>query len=209
MMRIMPTTPARSVIDPRAPNAPDVEAAYAATDPSMVAEILDGELHALPRPRPRHARAATRLLRGLGPFDDDPGDPGDSGGGWVLLLEPQLHLGPKPDKIVPDVAGWRRERLPATVFDDDAPGHLAIAPDWVCEILSERTERIDRVKKMRIYRREGVGHVWLVNPALCTLEVYRADQAAWTLVETLEGDTRVRAEPFSALELSLATLWAR
>jgi Uma2 family endonuclease len=118
----------------------------------MVGEILDGELHTMSRPRPLHARAATRLARRLGPYDDDPGEPG----GWVLLLEPELHLGPKPDKLVPDVAGWRRERLPSSVFDDDAPGHIGIAPDWACEILSSRTERIDRGKKMRIYRaREG------------------------------------------------------
>src|SRR5262249_21426408 len=99
---------ARPRPDPLAPNAPEVEAAFQAADDTMVAEMLDGELHTMPRPRPRHARAATRLARRLGPFDDDPGEPG----GWTLLIEPELHLGPKPDKIVPDIAGWRRGRLP-------------------------------------------------------------------------------------------------
>jgi Uma2 family endonuclease len=196
--------PARPA-DPTAPNAAEVEAAYEATPPEMVAEILDGELFTMPRPRPRHARSATRLVRQLGPFDDDPGDPG----GWVLLAEPELRLGPKPDRIAPDVAGWKRERLPPDVFDDAAPAAIVVPPDWVCEVLSERTERIDRGKKMRIYRREAVGHVWLLSPSLETLEVYRLDGGRWVLVETYEGDARVRAEPFEAIELSLAALWAR
>lgn len=196
---------ARKAIDPNAPNDPEVEAAFAAAPETMVAEILDGELHTMPRPKPRHARTATRLVRGLGPFDDDPGDPG----GWVLLLEPELHLGPKPDKIVPDIAGWRRERLPHSVFDEDAPGHVELAPDWVCEILSDRTERIDRGRKMRIYLREHVSHVWLVNPVLLTLEVYRSASDTWTLLDTHEGDTVARVPPFDAIELNLSTLWSR
>lgn len=188
-----------------APNDPEVEAAFEAVPETMTAEILDGELHSMPRPRPRHARAATRLVRRLGPFDDDPGQPG----GWVLLIEPELHLGPNPDKMVPDIAGWKRDRLAGSVFDDDAPAAIATVPDWTCEVLSERTERVDRGTKMRIYRREGVRHVWLLSPTLQTLEVYRLDAGNWTLVETFEGDAVVRAEPFDAMELPLSTLWAR
>lgn len=188
-----------------APNSPEVEAAFDAASDTSVAEILDGELHVQPRPRPRHARAATRLARKLGPFDDDPGEPG----GWVLLIEPELHLGSNPDKLVPDIAGWKRERLPRSVFEDDAPAAIAIAPDWTCEVLSERTERLDRGTKMRIYRREGVRHVWLLSPMLQTLEVYRLNASTWTLVDTFEGEASVRAEPFDAIELALAPLWAR
>src|SRR5262245_46282525 len=124
---------ARPLPDPNAPNDPAVEAAFATVPDTMVGEILDGELHTMPRPRPRHARAATRLARRLGPFDDDPGEPG----GWTILIEPELHLGPKPDKVVPDIAGWRRDRLPASVFDDDAPAAITVSPDWACELLSD------------------------------------------------------------------------
>jgi len=187
------------------PNDSKVEAAFAATPETVVAEILDGELHTMPRPRPRHARVATRMARRLGPFDDDPGEPG----GWVILLEPELHLGPRPDKLVPDIAGWRRGRLPSSIFADDADGHVTIPPDFTCEVLSDRTERNDRGKKMRIYQREGVQHVWLVSPTLETLEVYRLESTHWTLVETFEGGAVVRAEPFDAVELPLAALWAR
>jgi Uma2 family endonuclease len=201
----MAGSPARPPGHASAPNDPEVEAAFAAVPETLVAEIFDGELHTMPRPRPRHARAASRLLRRLGQFDDDPGEPG----GWVLLLEPEVHLGPKPDKLVPDIAAWRRERLPSTVFDDDAPGEITIVPDWVCEVLSPRTERTDRGTKMRIYRRESVRHVWLVSPTLETLEVYRLEVDKWVLLETYEGDAVVRAEPFEAAELPLSALWAR
>lgn len=186
-------------------NAPEVEAAFEAVPPEMVAEILDGELHSFARPAKRHTRAATRLGRRLGPFDDDDGKPG----GWVILDEPEIHLGPKPDKVVPDLAGWRRERMPDALGPDDGPAHYVVVPNWVCEVLSEATERIDRGKKMRIYRREGVGHVWLLSPVLQTLEVYRLERNQWILVETFEGDDAVRAEPFEVIELELADLWAR
>ncbi len=186
-------------------NAPEVEAAFQAVPDEMVAEILDGELYTFPRPARPHTRTASRLGRRLGPFDDDPGEPG----GWVILDEPELHLGPRPDKVVPDLAGWRRERMPDALGPEDAPAHYDIAPDWVCEVISPRTERVDRGKKMRIYRREGVRHAWLINPVAQTLEVYRLDDGRFWLLDTHEGDEAVRAEPFEAIELPLAALWAR
>jgi len=126
-----------------------------------------------------------------------------------FFSSPSFTSAASPTRSVPDIAGWRRERLPESVFDDDAAGAITIAPDWICEILSEHTERIDRGKKMRIYRREGMRRVWLVSPTLQTLEDYRLDHGNWTLVETFEGDADVRAEPFDTIDLSLAALWAR
>ena len=184
---------------------PEVVDAYRNASPGVVVEVIDGELFTMPRPRARHARAATRLAGRLAPFDD-PGD--DDPGGWDLLIEPELHLGPKPDILDPDLAGWRAGRLPASVFDDDAPAGITVAPDWVCEVLSPSTERVDRGLKMRVFRRERVGHVWLVAPAYHTLEVYRMEGDRYVLVDTWEGDARVRAEPFEAIELPLAALWA-
>jgi Uma2 family endonuclease len=178
-----------------------VEAAFEAVPPEQVAEIVDGELHVHPRPRPRHSRATVRVTQALGPFDRDHGDPS----GWLILLEPELHLGRRPDKLVPNLAAWRRERMPE--LPDEAA--LTLAPDWVCEVLSERTKAIDRGKKMRIYRREGVRHVWLVDPVLQTLELYRLSGGQWTFVDAYEGDVRVRVEPFEALEIDLGALWAR
>jgi Uma2 family endonuclease len=190
----------------RAPtgNPPEVEAAFEAAPPEVVAEILDGELHTLPRPARPHTRAASRLQIVLGgPFDVGTGGPG----GWVFLVEPEVHFGPRPDKVVPDVAAWRRDRLPDAVGGDDTPAHYDVAPDWLCEVISPRTERVDRGKKMRIYRREGVRHLWYVTPVAQTLEVYRLEGGKYVLVDTYEADARVAAEPFEALELDLTVLW--
>ncbi|WP_438005117.1 Uma2 family endonuclease [Sorangium sp. So ce321] len=187
-------------------NAPEVEAAFEAVPPESVAEILDGELFTFPRPGRPHTRSASRLGMKLGSAFDL----GDDGpGGWVLLDEPELHLGPRPDKVVPDLAGWKRERMPDALGDEDTPAHYDVPPDWVCEVISPRTERVDRGKKMRIYRREGVGHVWLLSPLLRTLEVYRLEGGRWVLLETYEDDAKVRAEPFDAVELDLAAIWTR
>ncbi len=180
-------------------------AGYREAASDLVAEILDGELVATPRLGPRHARGAGRLLRSLAPFDDDDGVPG----GWITLFGPELRLGPLPDIIDPDLAGWRRERFPEDAFEEAAPAYLTMPPDWVCEVLSDSTESIDRGRKMRIYRREGVKHVWLLDPRAAILEVWRLDDGRWREVDTWEGAARVRAEPFEAVELDLARLWAR
>jgi Uma2 family endonuclease len=163
-----------------------------------VAEIVNGDLHVSPRPSPRHALAATVLDRAIGPpFHHGRGGPG----GWWILFEPELHLG--EDVLVPDLAGWRRERLPE--LPDTAA--FTLAPDWICEVVSPSTEALDRAKKTRAYAREGVAHAWIVNPQARTLEVYRLTDGRWVLLAAHEGQAAVRAEPFDALELGLAELW--
>jgi Uma2 family endonuclease len=164
---------------------------------NKVAEILDGELFLSPRPAPRHSVASFRLGGALVPFDDGPDGPG----GWRILFEPELHLA--EDVVVPDLAGWRRERLP-TIPDT---AFFSLAPDWVCEVLSPSTERIDRGRKLRIYAEAGVAHAWLVNPVERTLEVLRLRDGAWTIVSVRSGTEPVRVEPFDAIELALGRLW--
>jgi Uma2 family endonuclease len=145
----------------------------------LVAEILDGELQTSPRPTPRHAHATTGLAGDLsGPFDRGRGGPG----GWWILAGPELHFG--DDVAVPDLAGWRRARLPELPSE----AFFTLAPDWVCETLSPSTERIDRGTKLALYAREGVAHIWLVNPISETLEAYRLEHGRWLLVVTHAGD---------------------
>ena len=165
----------------------------------FVAEILGGELYATPRPAFGHVHIASALGMLLGgPFQFGVNGPG----GWVILDEPELHLG--ADIVVPDLAGWRRERMPAAA----AAAFVTLVPAWICEVLSPATENIDRVKKLKIYAREGVGHVWLLSPVLKTLEVWRLQRQVWSLVATYGESERVRAEPFDAIELALEGLWA-
>ncbi|QRK13439.1 Uma2 family endonuclease [Archangium violaceum] len=186
-------------------NAPSVEAAFQSAPEEMVAEILDGELYLGPRPARPHANVASNLGGLLtAPFKFGRGGPG----GWVLIDEPELHLGPRPDKLVPDLAGWRRERLPRAVGGDEAPAHYDLAPDWACELLSQRTRSRDKGQKMRIYAREGVRHLWHVDPLARTLEIFRLTEGEWHLVHSFTGEEPVRAEPFEAIELELALVWS-
>jgi Uma2 family endonuclease len=165
---------------------------------NLVGEIVDGDLYASPRPAMRHALAASALSHVLGgAFQHGTGGPG----GWWILQEPELHFG--EDVLVPDLAGWRRERMPEV--PDTA--WTSLAPDWICEVASPSTERLDRVHKLRLYARAGVGHAWIVNPLARTLEIYRRDPAGWTLAAAHGGEEAVRAEPFDVIELKLARLW--
>ncbi len=166
--------------------------------PHVVGEIVGGELHVSPRPAARHTRAASKLGGSLdGPFDSGRGGPG----GWILLDEPELHFG--GDILVPDLAGWRRERLPSI---PDVP-FFTLSPDWVCEVLSPSTATFDRRNKLPIYAREKVAHAWLVDPALRLLEVLKLVDGRWTLLSTHANADRVKAEPFEAVELELGVLW--
>jgi Uma2 family endonuclease len=166
-----------------------------------VGEILEDELVASPRPAMPHARVGLALSALLG-MTFDLGQP-EARGGWWLLYEPELHLG--GNVLVPDLAGWRRDRVPVPSFME-AP-YSTVAPDWVCEILSPASVVIDRERKMPLYHREGVGHVWLVDPPGRTLEIYRRRTRGWRLVARHEGEAEVFAEPFNALALKLGALW--
>lgn len=165
----------------------------------VVAELLQGELYTQARPAPPHAVATSVLSMDLGAaFQRGRGGPG----GWWILFEPELHLG--EEVLVPDLGGWRRERMP----DQPSTSFYELAPDWVCEVVSPSTVRVDRVLKVPTYARAGVTHVWLVDPIAKTLEVLRLDGNSYRLIVTHGGDERVRAEPFAELELDLAAVWS-
>ncbi len=165
---------------------------------NLVAEIVDGELYASPRPAPRHAVAGSTIGATIQPpFGLGKGGPG----GWWIIDEPELHLG--RDVLVPDVGGWRRARMPKP--PDTA--YFPLAPDWVCEVLSPSTAKLDRAKKLRIYSRERIQFAWLVDPLCRTLEVLKLDAGVLSLIAMHEGDEVVRAEPFLELEFPLASFW--
>jgi Uma2 family endonuclease len=164
---------------------------------NMVAELIEGELYASPRPAGPHTRAASALGFLLGPpFQFGIGGPG----GWWILDEPELHLG--RDVLVPDLAGWRRERMP-----EIPKTHVfSIVPDWVCEVISPSNGRLDRLMKMPIYAREGVPYAWIVEPEQQLLEARRLQSGEW-LVREYGGDARLRVEPFEALEMDMTLVW--
>lgn len=166
----------------------------------LVAEIIHGELITQPRPAVLHARASSRLGAELGgPFDRGKGGPG----GWVILDKPEVHLG--VDALVPDLGGWRRERMPAV---PESPA-VQLAPDWVCEVVSPSTQARDRVEKMSIYARECVTYLWLVDPLARTLEAFTLEGSHWLRHGSYRENAVVQVAPFAAIELELGALWER
>ena len=163
-----------------------------------VAEIVDGTLYTQPRPAMPHARASSSLgVKIGGPFDYDAGGPG----GWWIIDEPELHL--DEDILVPDLAGWRRERMP----DYPDAAYVTLAPGWVCEVLSPSTRKLDLHGKRPIYAREGVEHLWLVDPADRTLEALELREGHWVLTATAKDADPVCIRPFDAVTFSLGDLW--
>ena len=166
--------------------------------PHLVAEVLHGALHTHPRPAIPHARAASALGSKIGgPFDYD----ADGPGGWWIFDEPELHLA--EDIIVPDLAGWRRERMPR--YPETA--YVTLAPDWVCEVLSPSTRKVDLVEKRPLYAREGVTHLWLIEPSDRILEAFELHDGQWVLIASAKDDDPVSIRPFDAITFSLGDLW--
>ena len=166
--------------------------------PHRVAEIVDGMLYINPRPPTLQALAKTRLVAGLGhAFGFGRGGPG----GWLIMHEPELHLG--EDILVPDVAGWSHERLPRIPETWDA----VIAPDWVCETVPDSTRELDLNGKRPVYARAGIPHLWLVDPVDRTLEAFELHNGQWLLLASAKDDEPVSIRPFDAMTFSLANLW--
>jgi len=166
---------------------------------NMTGEIINGELIVTPRPSRAHTIVASRLGGEILP----PYDFGRGGGpgGWIIIVEPEISFG--EDVLVPDLAGWKKERFPI----EEPHNWISVAPDWVCEILSPSTARVDRIEKMPIYSQHHVAYAWLIDPILKTLEVYRLEPGIWIGVGAWAKSAKVRAEPFPELELDLGMLW--
>ncbi|MGA2400163.1 MAG: Uma2 family endonuclease [Syntrophobacteraceae bacterium] len=175
----------------------EYEDLYALPD-NMVGEIIDGELIATPRPSRKHAKVEFSLSSELGPpYGFGRGGPG----GWVFLIEPEIKF--TENIIVPDLAGWRKERFPVS----EEHNWISAAPDWVCEIPSPSTLRLDKMKKMPIYARHGVLHLWLIDPAARTLDVFRLESEKWVVAGFFAEEDKARAEPFQEVEIELGHFW--
>jgi Uma2 family endonuclease len=165
---------------------------------TLVAEILFGNLVTHPRPTFRHGGATSALgMVAGGAYQFGNGGPG----GWIFIDEPELHLG--PHIVVPDIAGWRRERL--SVPNNEA--HLSVAPEWVYETLSPSTEKYDKGPKRTIYGQFGVGHLWYIDPRAKSLECFALHERDWVLKGTFFDSETVCMPPFEALTFSLGLLW--
>ncbi len=187
----------------RAPQRLPATLADLATVPDgLNGEILDGALVMSPRPTIRHVNAATGVVDLLrGPFQRGAGGPG----GWWIAMEPELHLGidARFASVIPDLAGWRIDRMPEL----PETAHVAFIPNWVCEVVSSGTARHDRVLKLPFYARAGIDHAWLIDPLQRTLDAFERSGTTWTLLGTWSDDDPVIVAPFDRVTLDLGALW--
>jgi len=168
---------------------------------NQVGEVIGGQLHTQPRPAGPHAAAESAININLGsPFHFGRGG---GPGGWWILTEPEIHFVRDTEIVVPDLAGWRRERMPAIPRDH----RFEVVPDWVCEILSPSTAQKDRTLKLPLYARYGVAHAWLVDPLARTLEAFELHDGRWLLLGAIGEADPVGFPPFAAVTFSLADLW--
>jgi Uma2 family endonuclease len=178
---------------------PATYADYAAVPETKAAEIIGGELYVFPRPASPQVHATSELIYELvGPFMRGRGGLG----GWWIFFGPELHFG--GDILVPDIAGWRYERMPEI---PDAP-HFELAPDWLCETLSQSSAKIDLSLKLPLYAQVGVKNVWLVDPEKLTVETFRCEAGRCSPLQVFSDSDRIRAEPFAEVEIDLSVLWA-
>lgn len=168
---------------------------------NLVGEIIGGELHTQPRPAGPHALAASSIGGELySPYHKGRGGPG----GWWIIDEPEIHFVRDVEILVPDLAGWRRERMPGLPQDH----RFEVVPDWICEVFSPGTMKKDRMLKMKVYARHGVAYLWLVDPLAKTMETFALDNGRWTVTGLYADEDEVRAAPFEAIVLNLGDLWA-
>jgi Uma2 family endonuclease len=164
-------------------------------------EVIDGGLVRKAMPSGLHGLGQSQVAAQVGgPYNRRPG--GREPGGWWILTEVEIELS-QSDVYRPDVAGWRRERMPRP--PEGSP--LTLRPDWVCEVLSRSHARSDLVKKMRGYHRAGVPHYWIVDPDRETLTVYRWTVDGYLAALLAEPGEHVRAEPFGEVELDVGALF--
>jgi len=166
---------------------------------NLIGEIIDGELIVTPRPSRKHVVCATALGAAVtAPYQFGQGN---GPGGWIFAIKPEIGLGEQI--LVPDLAGWKRERFPV----EEDHNWISTVPDWVCEILSPSTFRTDKVKKMPVYAHHGVGHIWLIDPVAMTMDAFGLESGKWVLLGSFAENDKVRAEPFQEIEINLEALW--
>lgn len=166
----------------------------------LTGEILNGQLHTQPRPSGLHALAGSSLgYELIGPFQKGRGGPG----GWWIIDEPEIHFIPDTEVAVPDLAGWKRDRMP-----EIPRGHrFEVVPDWICEIVSPSTESKDREIKMPLYENYGVQYAWIIDPFARTLESFKLVNGRWTKLSDFSGEDLVAVAPFDAITIALNDLW--
>ncbi len=167
----------------------------------LAAELIQGVLYTMARPKLRHQNAGTLLAGEInGPFQRGRGGPG----GWWIIIEPGIAI-PALDvaELSPDIAGWRRERLP--ILPEE---RVTVVPDWVCEVLSPTTRRHDQRIKRPLYAQAGVPWMWVVDVDARTVVISRNEAGKWLELAIFGDEDTMRAEPFESHPIELRDLWS-
>lgn len=179
--------------------APPTRGDLDALPANVKGEIIDGVLYAMTRPRPKYQAVGARITSSLEPpFRLGKGGPG----GWWILPEPGIEL-PQSPEISPDVAGWRRQRMPEL-----PDGTISLVPDWVCEVLSPTTRRHNLLVKVPYYARIGVPYLWLVDLEARALLVSKLDGAHWMDLQRFGDETTARIDPLGEIEIDVLEWWS-
>ena len=167
---------------------------------NKIAELIDGELILSPWPTLAHSHCLVALSAQIGSAFWL----GRSGpGAWLILNKPELHFDQRETVLVPDITGWRRERM----IELPTGAGVELAPDWACEILSPATAQLDRYTKLPLYAAQGVPWLWLIDVEGRTLEIHRREPEGYLFLGVFTGALKVRAPPFDTIELDLSLLW--
>ncbi len=173
--------------------------AEALPDP-LVGEVIAGALYTMGRPSPAHASVEEGLIIDLREGRRGGGPPPS---GWYFKIEVEVRF-PSDEKVVPDVAGWREARIEG--HRNDNP--IRVVPDWVCEVLSDSMRKKDLGVKRDLYARQGVGHLWLVEPEEHRLEAFSLDeQGRWVLLGSYFEDAVVDVAPFLGVPMAIGRWW--
>jgi len=165
----------------------------------MRAEVVNGELHLLPRAAPRHQRFSFLFGNAL---ETSLRDRKSGHSGWVFIPDTNVHLSDH-DICGPDIAGWRVETMP----DVPETAHITIRPDWVCEIISPSSERLDRHDKFAMYANFGIPYYWIVDHRNRLVEAYALEQGRWVAIGVGSNDDAISFAPFDTIGLELGRLW--
>ncbi len=190
----------KATVKPQAGRKPSLYEQLMALPEGLTGEIINGQLRTQPRPAWPHILAGSRLGADIeGAYGRGRGGPG----GWWIIDEPEVHFVLDTEVTVPDIAGWRQERMPSP-----PEGHkIQVVPDWICEIFSPSTKSTDREEKMPLYANYGVRFAWFVDPKTRTLEAYELKDAKWTVINVFRDDDMVSVAPFDAIVIRLSDLW--
>jgi len=182
--------------------APKTDATLADLDAlpaHMKGEIIDGVLYAMTRPRGVHQSVAGRVHADIEPaYERGRGGPG----GWWILPEPGVELA-RAKEISPDVAGWRRARLPSLPRD----AAITVVPDWVCEVLSPTIRRHHNLVKRPLYAAVGVQWLWTVDSEALTVTVHRLQDGRWLELGVYADERDARIEPFADIAVDVSAWW--